>query len=317
MIVSPPAEPDDCGPDKSWEHYDLHQGVIDALHQLPSSFSSPLRIEGVLATDLFAFNSSLSTTIEEQVVQSLNAMRATWDEQGKYDLYSFERQAQTFPDVVLRTRSPGQQSEIIFGLELKGWYVLSKEGEPSFRFKTTPAVCAPADLIVIVPWALQEVISGSPMVFSPYIAHARFAAEYRNWWWTHRKDWKPNRRGQLPDREVDLSDRVICYPTKSEAISDRPRTDAGGNFGRYARTGLMASYISDLFCTPLSGIPIQAWQKFFSLFTEKCDIDQVIRRIDAFEASTLIADADAEAIVHIASTLKDLAARLDSNEVNG
>ena len=29
------------------------------------------------------------------------------------------------------------------GIELKGWYVLAKEREPSFRQKVTPAACSP------------------------------------------------------------------------------------------------------------------------------------------------------------------------------
>jgi hypothetical protein len=48
------------------------------------------------------------------------------------------------------------------GIELKGWYVLAKEKEPSFRYKVTLTVCAPADLLVVVPWALSNVISGRP-----------------------------------------------------------------------------------------------------------------------------------------------------------
>ena len=43
------------------------------------------------------------------------------------------------------------------GIELKGWYVLAKEKEPSFRYKVTPAVCAPADLLVVVPWAYRYI----------------------------------------------------------------------------------------------------------------------------------------------------------------
>jgi hypothetical protein len=39
------------------------------------------------------------------------------------------------------------------------------------------------DLIVVVPWALSNVISGSPKVFSPFVESARYAAEYRNYHW--------------------------------------------------------------------------------------------------------------------------------------
>ena len=107
MSSTIPNKPVDSGPPSTWRYYVLYQGVKDALHRLPESFRSPLHIHGVLATDLFAFNSSLSATIEEQVVDALNGLRGVWDTQGNYDLYTFERQPQTFPDVVLRTRVPG------------------------------------------------------------------------------------------------------------------------------------------------------------------------------------------------------------------
>ena len=33
-------------------------------------------------------------------------------------------------------------SAIAMGIELKGWYLLSKEGVGSFRFQVTPAACS-------------------------------------------------------------------------------------------------------------------------------------------------------------------------------
>lgn len=208
MSSTIPSKPVDSGPAPAWPNYPLYIGVKDALHRLPESFRSPLHIHGVLATDLFAFNSSLSATIEEQVVDALNGLRGVWDPQGMYDLYAFERRPQTFPDVVLRTRVPGKVPPILLGLELKGWYVLAKEGEPSFRYKVTPAVCAPADLIVIVPWTLSEVISGTPIVHDPYITHARFAAEYRNWWWTWGRKWKAAPGASVQDSAIAAGLRI-------------------------------------------------------------------------------------------------------------
>ena len=129
------APPTERFPSNQWEHYGLYESVKKAIYALPANFESSLRIQGVLATDLFAFNSSLGATIEEQVVAALNKLRAVWDPNQKYALYEFERRPQTFPDVVLKTSSPGQKPEIILGIELKGWYVLAKEKEPSFRYK--------------------------------------------------------------------------------------------------------------------------------------------------------------------------------------
>ncbi|KZE32507.1 hypothetical protein AVW15_19585 [Chelatococcus daeguensis] len=273
MTTKPPP-PGPTEPDPTWEHIELWKAVKKAIFTLPSQFESELVISGVLATDLFAFNSSLGATIEEQVIASLNKLRSVWDPEQKYALYSFERQPQTFPDVVLRASAPDVEPKILMGIELKGWYALAKESEPSFRYKVTPAVCAPADLLVVVPWALSKVISGSPQVFVPYVISARQAAEYRNWYWEHAKVGKG-------DNSITLSTVATNYPTKSDMISDRPASDSGGNFGRFARTKAMDSYIKELFDDKLAGIPLWAWQRFLSLFTESQTTSDVIRGLDA------------------------------------
>ena len=53
---------------------------------MPSRFESEFVISGVLATDLFAFNSSLGATIEEQVTASLNELRTVRDPGNRYSL---------------------------------------------------------------------------------------------------------------------------------------------------------------------------------------------------------------------------------------
>ena len=112
----------------------------------------------------------------------MNLIRNTWDPDENYALYSFVRQAQTFPDVLLRRTST---EEILLGIELKGWYLLAKEAEPSLRFQATAAACARRDLIVVVPWVLGNVISGSPILFEPFVEAAKYAADYRNYHWQH------------------------------------------------------------------------------------------------------------------------------------
>ncbi len=258
-MKSPPPSPSE--PDATWKHIEVWNGVKRAISALPTRFESELVVSGVLATDLFAFNSSLGATIEEQVVASLNNLRPVWDNGQEYSLYSFERQPQTFPDVVLRASTTDVKPHVLMGIELKGWYALAKEREPSFRYKVTPAVCAPADLLVVVPWTLSRVISGSPTVFTPYVVGARYAAEYRNWYWEIAKGGKGN-------NSVGLSTASSYYPNKNDMIADRPANDGGGNFGRIARTKIMDDYIDDLFDEKLAGIPLSAWQKFLSLFTE-------------------------------------------------
>jgi hypothetical protein len=76
--------------------------VREALYGLPSHFRTQTNIEGISATDIFTLNAALGAAIENQVVETLNQMRAVWDGDEKYALYSFRRQSQTFPDVLLR-----------------------------------------------------------------------------------------------------------------------------------------------------------------------------------------------------------------------
>lgn len=295
-----PDAPSPTEPDSAWEHYELWKAVKRAIFTLPSRFESELVISGVLATDLHAFNTSLGATIEEQVVDALNKLRTLWDPDQKYSLYEFERQPQTFPDVVLRSSDPDvdPQSRVLMGIEMKGWYVLAKEEEPSFRFQVTPAVCAPADLIVVVPWALSKVISGSPEVFMPFVIGARHAAEYRNWHWQHKKVSKT-------DTTINLSSVTTNYPSKADPISDVPVSDGGSNFGRLARSGIMNAFIAERFDDKLSGIPMWAWQKFLSLFKEHSDPDFIPKGLEAL-AKTVMKDPTAQKRAKIDAKLKEL-----------
>lgn len=186
-------------------------------------------------------------------------MRPVWDPEEAYQTYFFQRQAQVFPDVLLKADRNGQ--DIVFGIELKGWYILAKEKEPNFRFTTTADACAETDLIVVVPWALSNVVSGSPVAYRPFVAQARHAAAYRNYWWTEVRESRS-------DTGIIVPSNVTSYPSKSTPVADRPKNDRGGNFGRLARTGMMDSYIAETLDLPLSGIPARAWIDFLRNFSQ-------------------------------------------------
>lgn len=249
-----PKPPNRIEPSETWEHYELWSRVRDALRALPDYFDSETNIEGMLATDIFSLNTPLAATIEEQVVSTLNRMRPVWDPMGQYQTYSFARQSQTFPDVLLRKRTDGQG--VILGIELKGWYLLAKEGMPSYRFTTSPDACAPADMIVVIPWALSNVLSGTPVTFPPFIESARYVAEYRNHYWQHVRTTRS-------DSSVILAEDVFPYPSKNDRISDKAASDSGNNFGRIARYGVMQQYITAMRRTSIRGIPAEDWSRFF------------------------------------------------------
>ena len=212
------------GPSAEWEHRELYDRVRDAIYALPGLFESPLQIEGVRATDLFTLNSTLAASIEQSVVDNLNRLRRIWDPDDEYSAYSFRRQTQVFPDVRLQTDSPNINPKILLGIELKGWFALSKEGEPSFRYTVSPKACADSDLLVIFPWILDEVTSGTPFLMRPFVDEAKFAAEHRNYYWQVL-------RGQSGEHaKIDFAPDPTVYPTKSQKFNDKAAKDSGKKF---------------------------------------------------------------------------------------
>ncbi len=248
----PPPEPRDP---VDWEHFALWRRVKDAILALPAHFTTATQIEGMQASDIFTLNAALGATIEQQVVASLNALRPVWDPAGEYLTHSFVRQAQVFPDVRLQRRDNG--TSVLLGVELKGWYLLAKEGMPNFRFVVSPQACNPWDLLVVVPWALSNVVSGSPVVYRPFVVPARYAAEQRNYYWEF------ERAAGKSDRSVIPAPEARPYPLKSDRITDQAASDSGGNFGRIARYGVMTEYVAELMASDISGIPASQWLAFF------------------------------------------------------
>ena len=230
------------------------QRVKEALLALPGYFNSSTNIEGINATDLFALNTMLGATIEVQVVHTLNRIRDVWDPDDDWPLHRFERQAQTFPDVLLRRQLDSGDFDVALGIELKGWYVLAKEAEPSFRYTVTPAACTQWDLLAVVPWHLSNVVSGIPRVDTPGLWSARHAAEHRNHWWKHI-------RGTQADRTITSPEVAAPYRQRKNT-SDKPVYDGGSNFGRIARVGIMNDWIADILSRPLAGIPTRSWIEF-------------------------------------------------------
>jgi hypothetical protein len=175
-VLTDAVSPEPKGPSKDWKHYKLWENILKVLQDIPNHFRSVITISGgINATEIYAFGAVLGITIEEEVVRTLNELRKHWDPDDKYTEYIFLRQPETFPDVLLLNPNT---KDVIMGIELKSWYLLAKEGEPSFRFTTNPNACAVPDLLVVVPWALSNVLSGNPIVFKPYIKPARYIAEY-------------------------------------------------------------------------------------------------------------------------------------------
>ncbi len=266
--------PQQVFPSVEWAHHALWTGVRAALKSLPAYFRSETFIEGISAIDIFTLNSALGATIENQVVDALNAIRSVWDVNGRYGTYVFQRQPQSFPDVVLKNLANENETPLM-GIELKGWYLLAKEGEPSLRFTQTEAACADADMIMVVPWALSSVISGRPRIYEPYIESAKYAARYRNLHWRAM-------RGEGDDAQIVVPAIATPYPKKSDATTDYPKSDRRGNFGRIARTGMMDEYLDLMRKHPVCGIKAAYWLEFFKIFHQDStdsDIQEALIRL--------------------------------------
>ena len=252
--VAPVPEPKPPFLDPEDPRTKLRDRVRDALLALSGYFDSTTNICGLAATDLFSLNTFLGATIEVQVVQTLNRMRDVWDPDDEWALHRFDRQAQTFPDVLFRRRNSSGEYETALGVELKGWYMLAKEREPSFRYRVTPGACADWDLLVVVPWHLSNVLSGVPRVSAPACWPAKHIAEYRNHWWS-------NIRETEQDASIEFPMEATPYMGRDNT-SDKPAEDGGGNFGRIARTGIMNVWVQEILDVPLAGIPVDDWIDF-------------------------------------------------------
>lgn len=267
--AAPSQEPKFAEP-KGHPNYQLFTRVREALLDLPSLFESAIGLSGILATDIHTFNTSMGASIEDQMVQALNKqqVREKWDPDGKLLSHRFVRRTMSFPDVVLL---PPLSATPLLGIELKGWFLLAKEGEPSFRMAVTPAACAPIDLVAVFPWALDNVLSGKPMLYTPFVEGARYLAEYRNWDWCGRD--KPT------GERIFYSPVTAPYPTGRDPADDEPEHDKGHNFGRIARTGVMDEFVRQMNMETLLGIPVQSWREFLKLHSSSADPTDIAKAL--------------------------------------
>lgn len=173
---------------------------------------------------------------------------------------------------------------------MKGWYLLSKEAEPSFRFTANHAACADWDLIAVVPWSLNSVLSGAPIVHPPFVEQASYAANMRTYY------WQVLRRGKSANREITFLQGLYPYPPAGTPISDVPASDGGGNFGRVARVqGLMDEWKEQSLELPLAGIAAEHWIRFLTMFTESTDPTKVAARIQGILRQELPDRTEAQA----------------------
>lgn len=305
----PPPQPRG-GPPPGHPHHVLWLNVRRALYAIPTFFTTKITIAGVRATDIHSLNSSLGASIEQSVVDQLNELRDIWDPQGsdgvrRYQHLAFKRQSANWPDVLLTSGVPDEPP--VMGIELKGWFVLAKEGEPSFRYKVSPEVCTDLDLVAVYPWNLDEVLSGNPFLMTPFVAEARYTAEMRNYYWQHSRRSSGNTRIH-PARDQGN------YPRRGDRFSDEPASDAGKNFGRASRAGIMKEFISTTFDERVAGIPLNAWNAFFKTFREGSELTDIAGEIRARRAPLQRDDNQESDLAQLLRSMLDYVERVSGND---
>lgn len=264
-------------PENTWEYFELWTKINELIRTLPNFFQSQIVVKGINATDVYAVGSLFSSAIESSLVEGLNKMRNIWDPENKYLSFAFKRQSQTFPDVLLVDSI--KNDKIIFGIELKAWYALSKEEEPSFRFKVDPDACAEPDLLVVFPWLLSDVIAGQPILLPPFVELAKYAAEARNYYW---------QQSRIADGKNANINRPAArfrnpYPSAKKDASDSAEDDKGNNFGRVARAGqgsILENYLDEILNLYYLGIKIKHWLRIFKSIAEGRDDKKIEVSLD-------------------------------------
>lgn len=270
-VPAPPVEPvlDENDPRTA-----LQRKVHRALHALPSYFSLDSQVSGIDATDLFHLGTMLSAGIEVEVVRTLNRLRDLWDPDGQWLSSRFERSREAFPSVRLVRRDTGTPS-IALGIELQSWFVLAKEGVPHVRYRVTPAACAPHDLVCIIPWHLSDTVAGTAQVVEPWVANARYAAQWRDHWWQFVRQTQDAPGIYHPP---DASP----YPVRAGLVDAVPHDEGGHDFGSLAHcTPLMDDFLDRVSRHELLGIAVRDWYLFLRVHSDIANAADVAGALQA------------------------------------
>lgn len=247
-----------------------------AFPSLPAECVIENTYSGILATDLFSLNTLLGSMIESKVVAFLNSHRDLWDDSGDWKDCHFIRSNESFPDV--RLVNVADKRNVVLGIELKSWFILSKEGEPSFRYKTASEACDKGDLLCIVPWYLSDAVCGNPVLTSPWVFSAKAASEMSKRHWVYLRQC--NTPKSLTQRGLSTPDGIKPYMENArDKTNYTPLEDGGNNFGRLARTGIMDNFVKETLMTDILGIPANNWRLFLKAHTDADTLSDVQRKI--------------------------------------
>ena len=146
-------------------------------------------------------------------------------------------------------------------------------GVPSLRYLVSADACTAWDLVCCVPWHLSSAVSGEAVVAEPWVESAKYAAQWRDYWWTEL-------RTTNGDSTVIQPTDARPYPTKADGVNVSASDDTGGNFGRLPRCRpLMDDFVASTMRVPILGIEARAWVHFLRAHTESAGPDAVVEQL--------------------------------------
>jgi hypothetical protein len=127
---------------------------------------------------LSEFNNYVGQGIENTLVQHLN--NAAYEKWSKQDQnLQFARNTVQFPDLLLVDE---EKDECFLHVEVKSWYIFASDPITA-RFHTAPEYIKDDCLLVVFPWYMTEIVSGTPKLLSPLVGSAKELAERRDQVW--------------------------------------------------------------------------------------------------------------------------------------
>ena len=168
--------------------------------------------------------------MEKQLAISLENHRTLWDPHNEYADHHWFHQGDVFPDLFFSKGRDGKElrENVRVAIEVKSWYIFSKESEPSLRFKQAGCFVNDTCIVVIFPWFLTNVVGGRVAVLPPIVLSAIDIVKDRD------AHWKKN---EIRDHDY-FEEKNGKAPKPFQSIENKRFTvvsSANTNFGRIFR----------------------------------------------------------------------------------
>ncbi len=153
------------------------------------------------------FNNYVGQGIEELIGTQLNsALKSSWTTDPNLE---FVRNAVQFPDLYLVDR---QHKRFLLSIEIKSWFVFAID-DITARFEAAPNLIRDDSLLVLFPWCMTKLISGTPKLLEPYIGNARALAQRRD------NIWLAGGVREFNQGNVSAARRIELPPTAEAALN--------------------------------------------------------------------------------------------------